>query len=200
MGDIRKTERKLRAELNATEDESVHETDLQEVLLAEIAERDSYSFELHRRSLDAEELRSHAAGDVANLRADIQRLRSEMSWAERYREGVAAYRSLLESEVLDAERCLQDRRRHLETCGIGTSLLGYDLAREEKAQQTMESMEATVADRWSEAVARIQLQRSELQIQLMREEHQKQSLANDLNLLRSGAGKQTELREMVVLT
>merc|ERR1719453_7138 len=111
-------------------------------MMAELAERDSYSFELQGGLLDAEELRSNAAADVANLRTDISRLFPEMLWAERYRDGVFEMRSNLESEVREAEASLLERRRDLRAADGACTLAGSDLLKEERAEQASEAVEA----------------------------------------------------------
>merc|ERR1719359_1844341 len=120
--DLRTVQIALQAKLDEAHDEIVHESDLREVLLAELDERLSYSSELCQRMLDAEESRGIAAADVTNLRSDIGQLVPEMRWAERYHEGVAAHRSKLEAEVLEAERSLLDRRRDLRAVGVAAHL------------------------------------------------------------------------------
>lgn len=197
--DLRAAQAALYTELEAAEDEKEHEADLRQVLLSELAERDLYSTELHARMLDAEESRRTTTLDSANLRSDIATLRTEMCWAERYRENIAAQRSHLESEVLEADCCLLERQREAQMLGRTTQLAGYDLQREEQSEQAVEAFEASAAGRWTEAVTELQMQRSRLQIQLMHEEHQRQTAANDLDLMRIGPGGRSNIQELTLL-
>lgn len=191
-------ERELQAQILVLADQAVHESDRREILLAELAERDTYSAELHGRCMDAEKSRSFAAADVANFSADLEKLRPEMLWAERYHEEAVSQRLKLESDVASAEQALKQRKKDLQTSEIVSHLLGYDLQREQRESQDYEEMEAQSACRWTGAVAAIQLEHQELRMQLMKQEHETQTAANDLNSLRSGAWRQRDVKEMPI--
>jgi hypothetical protein len=197
--DLRAAHAALLEEFETAEDEVAHESDLREVLLAELAEREPYSAELHARLLNAEEARGTAAADVSNVRTDIEKLHPEIHWAENYCESVAVHRSKLQAEVCEAEHSLLERRRDVHARDIAGHLAVHDLLREEQRQQAVEVLEAKAASRWTEAITEIQLQRTNLQIQLMREEHQQQAAANELEALRCAPMRPSDIREMALL-
>lgn len=184
----------LLAELQRAEDDFTHESDLQQVLLAEVAERESYSFELQGRLVDAETARSHMAADVANLRSDISKAFEEKVWAGRYRGGVEAQRSRLEEEIHEAENTLLNSRRDLCAAGIAVELAGSDLRKEAQTERASEAFEEEKARNWTRAIEEIQLQRTHLQMQLMQEQQQRQAAANDVNSLRIGPAANPSLK------
>lgn len=189
----------LQTELEAADADAMYEADLRDILLAEVAERESFSSEMHRRLLDAEVLRGDAAADVANLQADVAKLRNELLWAQRYREGADAQRARLESEVLEAERRFDERQRDQRAAGAAARLAGCDLWREARSEEASEAQEAAADCKWREAVQELQQRRANLQIQLMREEHRRDAAATELNQHRSGRGRQTDFAEHAML-
>lgn len=186
--DLEASTAQVLSELEAARTDEEYEADLRLVLLAELAERETRSSELHRQLADREASKKDLIADVANLHEDLVRLSKELSWLQRDREDDAGQRALLESEVCKAERSLANQMADRRTAHLGQILVASDLKGELRAAQAVEEHEAALADAAASALQDLEARRTALQLELMQEEHRRTSIEKHLNSMHEKLG------------
>lgn len=183
---IRTATEMLRDELAAVEVSAMREAELRDGLAEELAAREARGHRLQQEVEQAGARHGDRVAEAANLREDVARLWKEEAWAKRHkceadvrRDGLAAY-------LREAEHGLKNRVAASATVRLGTGLAGTANAHEVKAEGKVEARAAELARRGEAAVEELLQHRTELRLELMREEHHRSYLEHEVNAAQRG--------------